>query len=278
MKLVAFSKHFQGKSIDGLIEAAHACEFDGYDLCVRPGHPVTPDNVSATLVPAVRQFAAAGLSVPTVTSDISLTSPDDPTARPILAAMDAADIRLIKLGYTFFDPLTQDYWTEVDRIRRNNEGWQALAREYDVKVCYHTHNERCLGINAAALCHILNGFDSRYIGAYLDPTHLVLEGEEFAYAVAMVREYLTLVSGKDVIKFRVEKNGHGSYGYECVPAGQGMVDWTAVFRELKRVGYAGPLSVHCEWSVSGEQFLDFVLLEMRFFARQRDAAGFPAGD
>ena len=276
MKLIAFSKHFQDKSIDELIDAAHSCAFDGYDLCVRPAHPVTPDNVGDTLVPAVRQFAAAGLSVPMVTSDISLTSPDDPTARPILAAMDAADIRLIKLGYTFFDPLTQDYWTEVDRIRRFNEGWQALAQEYNVKVCYHTHNERCMGINAAALCHLLNGFDPQYIGAYLDPTHLVLEGEEFAYALAMVKNYLALVSGKDVVKFRVEKNGHGSYGYECVLAGEGMVDWTAVFSELKRAGYAGPLSVHCEWSATGQAFLDLVQREMRFFADQRDAVGIPA--
>jgi sugar phosphate isomerase/epimerase len=154
----------------------------------------------------------------------------------------------------------------VDRIRGNNEKWQALARRYNVKVCYHTHNERVMGINGAALCHLINGFDPLCIGVYLDPTHLVLEGEEFAFALAMVQPYLSVVSGKDVIKFRVEKNGHGSYGYRGVPAGEGFVDWTAVFSDLRRVGYDGPLSVHCEWHLENEDAVfDVLRREIQFF-------------
>jgi sugar phosphate isomerase/epimerase len=271
MEIIVFSKKLASQSIPQLIETAHQYDFDGYDLCIRPGHPVNPDNVDKTLAPTASAMRQAGLCIPLVTSDITLTNPNDPTAEPILAAMDAADIRLIKLGYTFFDPLQQEYWSEVDRIRRDNEKWQTLARQYNVKVCYHTHNERVMGINGAALCHLINGFDPQHIGAYLDPTHLVLEGEEFAFAVAMVQRYLSAVAGKDVIKFRVEKNGHGSYRYKCVPAGEGFVDWTAVFSDLKRVGYDGPLSVHCEWDLEdGNSFFDVLRREVQFFKRQCD--------
>ena len=63
MKLIAFSKHFQDKSIDELIETAHSCEFDGYDLCVRPGHPVTPENVGNTLVPAGAPVCSCGIKL-----------------------------------------------------------------------------------------------------------------------------------------------------------------------------------------------------------------------
>ncbi len=274
MQIIVFSKKYASQSIPELIETAHQYDFDGYDLCIRPGHPVNPDNVGKTLAPAASAMRQAGLNIPLVTSDITLTNPDDPTAEPILAAMDGADISLIKLGYSFFDPLQQEYWSEVDRMRRDNEKWQALARQYNVKVCYHTHNERVMGINGAALCHLINGFDPQYIGAYLDPTHLVLEGEEFAFALAMVQQYLSVVAGKDVIKFRVEKNGHGSYGYKGVPAGEGLVDWTAVFSDLKRVGYDGPLSVHCEWHLeNGRSFFDVLRREIQFFRRQCDVAG-----
>lgn len=273
MQIIVFSKMLAAQTIPELIETAHKAEFDGYDLCIRPGHPVTSENVSETLVPAARAMRQAGLDVPMVTSDITLTSPDNATAEPILAAMDAADIRLIKLGYTFFDPLEQDYWMVIDRLRKDTEQWQVLAQRYDVKVCYHTHNERVMGINGAALCHLINGFDPNYIGAYLDPTHLVLEGEEFAVALAMVRPYLSIVAGKDVVKFRIEKNGHGSYGYKGVPAGEGFVDWTAVFGDLKRVGYDGPLSVHCEWHLEEDHsFFDVLRREIKFFKRQRDVA------
>lgn len=274
MQIIVFSKMLAAQTVPELIATAHQQDFDGYDLCIRPGHPVTPDNVTTALPAAVQMMRTAGLDVPLVTSDIALTSPDDPTAEPILRAMDAADVRRIKIGYTFFDPLTQDYWSEVERIRRDNEKWQSLAQRYNVKICYHTHNERVMGINGAALCHLINGFDPRYIGAYLDPTHLVLEGEEFAFALAMVQPYLAMVAGKDVLKFRIEKNGHGSSSYRGVPAGEGFVDWTAVFSDLKRVGYDGPLSVACEWHLDdGRKFSDVLRQEIRFFKHHRDTAG-----
>lgn len=273
MQIIVFSKTLASQSVPELIEIAQRYDFDGYDLCIRSGHPVDPKNVGETLVPTVHAMRQAGLEIPMVTSEITLTSPNDPTAGPILAAMDAADVRLIKLGYTFFDPYREDYWSLVNQMRRDNEQWQALAQRYNVKICYHTHNERVMGINGAALCHLINGFDPQYIGAYLDPTHLVLEGEEFAVALAMVRSYLSIVAGKDVIKFRVEKNKHGSYGYKGVPAGEGFVDWTAVFSDLRRVGYEGPLSVACEWHLGPERsFFDVLRQEIQFFKRHRDAA------
>ena len=49
--------------MSGLIRLAHEHGFDGYDLCVRPGHPVNPDNVSTALVEAVRAMAEKDLSV-----------------------------------------------------------------------------------------------------------------------------------------------------------------------------------------------------------------------
>ena len=49
-KLVLFSKFFADRGADDLIALAGALGVDGYDLCVRPGHPVNPDNVGTALV------------------------------------------------------------------------------------------------------------------------------------------------------------------------------------------------------------------------------------
>jgi sugar phosphate isomerase/epimerase len=268
-ELVVFSKMLKDKSVDELIDTAHQYGYDGYDLCVRPKYPINPDNVGETLKPAVRKLEAAGLCVPQITGSLDLLTPDNPTAEPLLKAMDEAGVRHVKLGYFRFDPLTQDYWQEVDRIRKHFEGWERLARQYNVKICYHTHNDRCMGLNAAALAHLIRGFDPQYIGAYLDPLHLVLEGEEFAFGLAMVQEYLSLVAMKDVIKSREEKNGHGSISLSVVQAGEGMVDWTAVFSDLKRVGYQGPLSMHCEYPASGAEFWNILQNEVAFFKQFR---------
>ncbi|MGD1002666.1 MAG: sugar phosphate isomerase/epimerase family protein [Candidatus Brocadiia bacterium] len=276
MRVILFSKMFKDKSPDELTALAAESGVEGFDLCVRPGYPVNPENAAQALSEMVRTMQRAGLAIPMVTGNFDLLSPDHPTAEPILAAMDKADVRLIKLGYFAFDPIKQDYWKEVDRIRRLFEGWQALGRRYGVRICYHTHSVRCMGLNCAALAHLIHGFDPQYIGAYIDPGHMAIEGEEFRTGLAMVRSQLSIVALKDVSLTRKPKNDHGSCVAEFVPGGEGLVDWTTVLDELVRIGYDGPLSVHCEFQVAPEAFMETMRRDVRFFKAQLAAAQSPA--
>ena len=41
--------------------------------------------------------------------------------------MDAADVRLLKLGYFAFDPVRENYWAAVERTRAALAGWSELA-------------------------------------------------------------------------------------------------------------------------------------------------------
>ena len=90
-----------------------------------------------------------------VTANFDLLTADHPLAEPLLAAMDSADVRLLKLGYFRFDPATMDYWEQVDSVRQAFADWEKLTRAYNVKICYHTHSHYCMGLNAAALMHLL---------------------------------------------------------------------------------------------------------------------------
>jgi len=265
MQLIAFSKLFKEKSMDELVEMAQQYGLEGYDLCVRSEFPVNPDNVSEELPRAAKTMRDAGLDIPMITAEGSLLEPDDPTAEPILAAMDEADVRLIKLGYFRLDPAEQDYWQEVARIRTLFEGWEKLGEKHNVKICYHTHSNRCMGLNCASLMHLIQGFDPAHIGAYIDTGHMAVEGEEWAFGLAMVRDYLSIVALKDAIALREEKNGHGAPKRVFPPAGQGIVDWTAVFAELVRMGFDGPLSVHCEFQVEEDEFVETLEREIEFF-------------
>ena len=249
MKTIMFSKFQKDKTVRELLELAQKLNLDGYDLCLRAGYAVNPDNVTQALPEMAALFRGNGLDIPMITGEGNLLAPDQPGVRPILAAMDKANVRLIKLGYFTFDPTKLNYLAEVDRIRRIFEGWQTLAREYNVKICYHTHSNRCMGLNASGLAHLLHGFDPACIGAYLDAGHLVVEGEDYPTAFAIVKDYLSILAVKDVLLERVEKNGHGSVKKHWVTAGNGSVDWTLFFETAKKFGYNGPVSVHCEFEV-----------------------------
>jgi sugar phosphate isomerase/epimerase len=268
MKLILFAKMFKDHSLEELADLACDWGIDGYDLAVRPDYPVNPDNVGTALDQAVRLFDSRGLSIPMITGNFDLLLPKSPNAEPLVAAMGQAGVGLLKLGYFKYDPATQSYWEEVDRIRRALEGWQAMGEKHGVKICYHTHANRCMGLNAGLLMHMLRGFDPRYIGAYLDTAHLTTEGEEFAVAAAVAGDHFSILSVKDMLLLRGEKNGHGSKFARTVVAGEGMVDWTAVFAELDRIGFDGPLSIHCEFEVpQGEEFVATAAREAAFFRR-----------
>lgn len=55
MPLIVFSKLLKDYSIPTLIDLAHSHGYSGYDLCVRPGYPVSPENANEALPAAVRR-------------------------------------------------------------------------------------------------------------------------------------------------------------------------------------------------------------------------------
>jgi sugar phosphate isomerase/epimerase len=272
VKLIMFSKMLKEKSVPELVDVAREWGLDGWDLCVRPDYAVSPDNAAEELPKAVALFRENGLDIPMVTGNFDLLTPDHPTAEPILSAMDKADVRHIKLGYFKINPDDGDYMTEVANVRNALEQWLPLARKYGVKVCYHTHSNRCMGLNGASMAHLVEGFDPALIGAYMDPAHLAIEGEEIALALNMVKAHLSLIATKDILLTRVERNGHGAVEKSWVVAGDGVVDWTNVFESLQAIGYDGPISVHCEFKVPDEEFIPAVKREIAFF-RQFVPAG-----
>lgn len=267
MELILFTKMLKEKSVCELAELGKEWGVDGFDLCVRTGYAVNPENADDALPEAVEHFRTNGLSVPMVTALGNLTDPADPTVRPLLSAMNKADVRLLKLGYFLFEPGTLNYLPEVRRIRGLFSKWQELAKEYNVKVCYHTHSDRCMGINVSGLMHLLEGFDPDCIGAYLDGAHQLIEGECFDSAVAMARDYLSIVALKDILIERVEKNGHGSTQLGWAMAGAGMVDWTFIFETLAEEGFDGPVTVHAEFEEYEGTIEEAIAREVAFFRR-----------
>jgi len=273
--IIAFTKIFPGQDVDALIDSAHRCGLEGFDLCLRKGFPINPENAGERLPDAQRRFQAAGLCLPMIEGEGSLLYPDDPTAAPILAAMDAADIRLLKLGYRKPPAPDGDYWAEVDDAKRQLAGWEGLSKRYGVKICVHTHMGT-LACNASSLMHLLREFDPEYIGAYIDPCHMRIEGEPFSRGAAMARTHLCAVGMKDVTLHRTPKNDHGSAVHDMgVIAGDGMVDWEDVFGALAAFAFDGPLSAHYTvlnyGKVPPEQHIDYITRETAFFKRKRDA-------
>ena len=268
MKLVVFSKMLAERSVEELGELAGRLGIDGYDLAVRPGHPVNPGNASEALPAAAESLRRRGLDIPLITADTGLVDPEGPGSEPLLKAMSDAGVPRVKLGYFKLDPAA-DYWEAVAACREKLARWGELAAAHGVQVVYHTHSNRCLGLNAGMLAHLLRGLDPARVGAFLDTGHLVGEGEEFAVALAIHREHLAAVALKDFLLRREERHGHGLKARDVVEAGRGMADFTAVFESLRGHGYRGPASIHCEFHLPADGFDAAVAREAAFFVALR---------
>jgi len=272
MDLIFFSKFLKDRDVRGLVEAAREFGIEGYDLCVRDGYPVSPDNFRQTLPGLLKEFRREKISVGMVTGPTDLINPDHSAAEKILAGMAENGVGLLKLGYVILEK-QDEYWKKVEAFRKSLAGWETLARKYKVKICYHTHSGTFLGGNCAAIMHLLKGFDPQFIGAYIDPAHMRLEGEAFSFGRRMVREYLSIVALKDVAMVREQSGDEGHIKVDWVPAGEGAVEWSNVFQVLAESGFNGPLSVHAEYHAKDQrEFESKLKREVAYFRKKRDEA------
>jgi sugar phosphate isomerase/epimerase len=267
MKLVMFSKSVMDLSVEDLVPYALDRGLDGYDLAVRPGYPVNPENAHTELPRAAKLFEEAGLAIPIVTAPTDMTDPTADDAQAVLAAMADSGVERIKPGYYRIRDGEGTYQEQLDRARHGMEEWEKQARRYGVKVCYHTHSKDHIGQNGSSLAHLIEGRDPAHIGAFLDTCHLAAEGEEFPTAVTMVRPYLAIVALKDVLLKLESRNGHGVLVREMPEAGGGVVNWTLVFETIRKTGFDGPLSIHCEFEVPEGELHEATKREVAFFRK-----------
>jgi len=89
---------------------------------------------------------------------------------------------------------------------------------------------------------LLSHFDSKYIGVNLDPSHLILYGNDPVWAVSRLGQKIKHVHAKDAA------GRMGILGEDFVFPflGEGQVDWKGFLAALRSAGYSGYLSLEFE--------------------------------
>jgi len=244
--VVLNSKFFQALSVPELAVKARALGFDGIDVIVRPGHPVNPENVETALPRAVAAWKAEGLICPLASAPVTLVSPAAPEVEPLYAGCAAAGVPRVKIGFFPFRA-GDEYWACVDDARSALEGFARVGERHGVQTVYQVHSGPVLGSNCAGLMHLLRGLDPRWVGAYPDLGHMVLDGEDYAMGLAMVLAYLSIVGVKDAVHAPQPAGSEPPFVPRFVRLGRGAVNWRRAVSALKGLGFDGAFSVHTEY-------------------------------
>jgi sugar phosphate isomerase/epimerase len=247
MEIIFFTKFMRGLSAETVGVEARALGVDGLDLAVRAEQCVSPDNFETALPEAMAIWRDMGLSVPMVTMETSWGDPAMPEVERLYAACGGVGIPHIKLGYWRWEP-TVPYWHRVEEIRHILEQFRELSVRYGVTSLVHTHSGLFYGCNASSVVDLVGGFSPDEVAVYLDPAHLAADGEQLPMALSIVGNRLRMVAVKNLRYVHGEDEAQPRWRKEMCMLDEGLVDWTEAVRELRRVGYDGPLSVHGEYT------------------------------
>jgi len=246
MKIVFNSKFFAELSVEQLGEKGTALGYDGIDICIRPGHPIHVDNAIHKLPKAVRIWESQNLFCPLASAAIDIIDPKSPDAEKLYAACAEAGIPRLKIGFFRF-VAGDDYWQILDAARADLDGFVAFGEKFGVQTCYQIHSGQCIGSNCAGLMHLIRGFDPRYVGAYPDFGHLLLDGEDIDMGLSMIRSHLSVAGIKDAYYAPQPDGQKPAFIPRFVKVGDGGVDWKRALGALHGLGFDGPLVVHTEY-------------------------------
>lgn len=245
-KLCFFSKPLAEMEWGRLAKNLRRLEFDGVDLTVRKeqGH-VMPERAQEDLPKAVAAFRGENVDVTMITT--SLTSADDPTARPILTTAGKLGIPYFKAGYYHYKLV--DVERELADAGKQFRGLAGLAQQCGIQVGYHNHEEY-IGAPVWDMARVIEPLDPKWAGYYFDPRHAVAEGGVGGWKIAtnLVSRRLKMVAVKDFFWEKTAKKGWQDVN--C-PLGEGMVDWKYFFKAIARAGFQGPISLHLEYEIPG---------------------------
>ena len=255
MKLMMFAKSLQEYPIAKAGQTLKDLGIPGMDFTVRSNGYIEREEVAEKLPAAVETLAQIGIEVPMLTTDI--TSADEDYVEDVFAAAADCGVQWMKLGYWHyqgFGTLEQSIYEVKSRVI----DLEALARQYGVWVGLHIHSGDYMTANGAVVREILRGRNPQYVGAYIDPGHMVVEGacSVWKQCLDLLAPWIKLVAVKDM-KFVYNPTGDDpkSYDRKLVPLSEGMVPWSEVLELLSQIGFDGGISMHSEY-VGGHSFRD----------------------
>jgi len=242
-----FSKHLQFLDIKTASQVAAEIGFAGLDLTVRPKGHILPENAETDLFAAVQDVKSAGLKCEMITTAISdINSPYD--AKVIEAAA--------KSGVQFYRSNWFKYHKDmsmqesINIYQKKVKQLGKLNKKHNIIGCYQNHAGTKIGASFWEVKQLLETVNPTYFGTQYDIRHAMADsGLSWTNGFKLLREHIKTIVLKD-FKWGMLK---GKWKLINVPIGEGIVDFDAYFKLLKKHNLNPPVSLHCEYPLGGAE-------------------------
>lgn len=243
-----FSKHLQFLDYSDMAHAAAEIGFDGVDLTVRPGGHVLPENVERDLPRAVEAVRSAGLEVYMMTTKI--TDANDPLTHRILKTASKFNIGYYRMGYlSYKDSLGVD--GSLQAYKPQFKGLEILNQKFNSHGAYQNHSGTRVGGPVWDLWVLLKDRNPNWSGVQYDIRHATAEGgNSWPLGFRLLGPWTKITAIKDFYW----KKEEGEWRIHDCPLGEGMVDLDHYYSLYKELNVEGPISLHFEYDLPGEEY------------------------
>jgi len=242
-----FSKHLQFLSIKDAAQMAKEMGFSGLDLTVRPKGHILPENVKSELPKAIADIKSAGSTCKMMTTAISDVA--HPLDIDVIKTASREGIQFYRCDWFKYREdmsleASLDYYQE--KVRELGE----VNKAHYIIGCYQNHSGIKVGASVWEVKRILETVDSKFFGAQYDIRHAVAEGgRSWTNGVKLLKDQMKTIVLKDFKWGKVD----GKWKIVNVPIGEGMVDFNAYFKLLKKLEVKPPVSLHLEYPLGGAE-------------------------
>lgn len=242
-----FSKHLQFLDYKLTGEMAAEMGFSGVDLTVRPKGHVLPELVKTHLPKAITDIRSAGSQCEMITTSIESVD-------------NAWDVDIIKTAAKHGVKYYRTHWFKylenkpleesLEFYKKQIEALSYLNKKHNISGYYQNHAGKNVGSSFWEIKKILETADLNYFGTQYDIRHAIAEGgHSWENGLKLLQSYIKGIVLKDFKWGKVK----GKWKAINVPIGQGMVDFDAYFKLLKKYKLKPPVSLHLEYDLGGAE-------------------------
>ncbi|MDD4869134.1 MAG: TIM barrel protein [Kiritimatiellae bacterium] len=239
--VAVFSKLYQELKLSFAESAEVTAEagLDGIDCAVRPKGEILPECAADEMPRYAEELTKRKVRMLFLTT--AITGVSSPHAETILRTAKKLGVQYYRIGYWLHNPSTPPEKLIIE-IKAQLKDLAALNKEVGICAIFQNHSSkkretRMVGGDLPEMYDILKDFDPNQLAAAFDLGHaIVTHGDEWRSHFEKLKPHFKIAYIKDMNRPRnFCKFGDGEFGK------------TDFFKQLKKMNYQAPFSMHIEY-------------------------------
>lgn len=250
-----FTKPLDDYELDFIATTLSLSGVEGFDLTVRPGGLVEPENIENDLPKIIEVGKRHNVATKMMVTSIKDAS-DALTKRTLKVASENG-IRHYRLAYYDYD-LKKGILGSLSEIKPKLQRLAELNSDLNIQAGYQNHSGVRVGAPMWDIWELIHDIAPKLVSSQFDVRHAVTEGAaSWILAMNLLKNNIGSLAIKDFV-WEISNRKAKVVG---TPLGEGIVDFDLYFKTIKDLNIVAPISLHIEYPLLSADEESLTLLQ-----------------